>query len=91
MGSPIPYSVNAQVKLRPDTLDNDMSVPRISHIWDALIEFTLSALVHSCAEFDKSRLPRAESDCQHVQAAVQVEKNQSESFQQVVPTIYDQR
>ena len=29
-GNPIPYSVNAQVKLKPDTLDNDMSVPRIS-------------------------------------------------------------
>ena len=87
-GNPIPYSVNAQVKLKPDTLDNDMSVPRISHIWDALIEFTLSSLYTRARNLTKAD-SREQKAIAHVQAAVQVEKNQSESFQQVVPTIYD--
>ena len=87
-GKPIPYSVNAQVKLKPDPLNNDMSVPRISHIWDALIEFTLSSLYTRARNLTKADA-REQKAMQHIQAAVQIEKNQSESFQQVVPTIYD--
>ena len=87
-GNPLPYSVRAQVKLKPDTLDNDMSVPRISHIWDALIEFTLSSLYTRARNLTKAD-SREQKAIAHVQAAVQVEKNQSESFQQVVPMIYD--
>ena len=86
-GLAIPYSVNAQIKLKPDTLDNDMSVPRLSHIWDALIEFTLSSLYTRARNLTKAD-SREQKAIAHVQAAVQVEKNQSESFQQVVPTIY---
>ena len=87
-GLPIPYSVNAIVKLRPDTLDNDMSVPRISHTWDALIEFTLASLYTRARNLTKAD-SREQKAIAHIQAAVQVEKNQSESFQQCVPTIYD--
>lgn len=78
-----------QVKLKPDSLDGDYSVPRISHITDALIEFTLAAL------YKKSRQLTKADSCEqkaiaHVQAAVNVEKNQSEMRQQVVPIIYEQ-
>jgi hypothetical protein len=77
-----------QVKLKPDPLDSDYSVPRVSHVTDALIEFTLAAL------YKKSRqLAKADNSEQkgiaHIQAAVNVEKNQSEMRQQVVPTMYD--
>ena len=87
-GSPIPYSVRTQVKLKADTLDNDMSVPRISHIWDALIEFTMSSLYKKARQITKAQAAE-QSAMQHVQAAVNVEKNQSENRQQVVPTIYE--
>ena len=86
--NPIPYSVQVQAKLKPDSLDNDMSVPRVSHVWDALIEFTLSALYTRARQLTKADA-REQKAIQHVQAAVNVEKNQSESFQQVIPTIYD--
>jgi hypothetical protein len=88
-GSPIPYAVQTQVKLKPDTLDNDMSVPRISHIWDALIEFTLSALYTKARQLTKAD-SREQKAIQHVQAAVNIEKNQSESRQQVIPTMYEE-
>jgi hypothetical protein len=87
-GTVIPYSVQCQAKLKPDTLDNDMSVPRISHIWDALIEFTLSALYTRARQLTKADA-REQKAIQHVQAAVNVEKNQSENRQQVVPTVYE--
>jgi hypothetical protein len=87
-GAPIPYVYRTQVKLKPDTLDNDQSVPRISHIWDALIEFTLSALYTRLRQLSKAD-SREQKAIAHVQAAVNVEKNQSESRQQVVPTIYE--
>ena len=87
-GSPIQYFFRTQVKLKADPLDNDQSVPRISHIWDALIEFTLSALYRRVHQVTKAQAAE-QSAMQHVQAAVNVEKNQSENFQQVVPTIYD--
>ena len=88
-GTPIPYSIQCQAKLKPDTLDNDMSVPRVSHVWDALIEFTLSSLYTRARQLTKAD-SREQKAIQHVQAAVNVEKNQSESFQQVQPTIFDQ-
>ena len=56
-----------------------MSVPRISHIWDALIEFTLSSLYTRARNLTKAD-SREQKAIQHVQAAVNVEKNQSESF-----------
>ena len=77
------------VKLKADTLANDMSVPRISHIWDALIEFTLSSLYTRGRQLTKADA-REQKAIQHVQAAVNVEKNQSEFRQQVVPVIYEQ-
>ena len=87
-GAPIPYTVQTQVKLKADALDNDMSVPRISHIWDALVEFTLSSLYTRARQLTKADA-REQKAIQHVQAAVNVEKNQSESRQQVVPTMYE--
>ena len=89
LGVPIPYTVQTQVKLKADTLDNDMSVPRISHIWDALIEFTLSSLYTKARNLTKADA-REQKAIAHVQAAVNIEKNQSEFHQQVVPTIYEQ-
>jgi hypothetical protein len=86
-GNPIPYVIQCQAKLKPDTLDNDMSVPRISHTWDALVEFTLSALYTRARQLTKADA-REQKAIQHIQAAVNVEKNQSEHHQQVVPTIY---
>jgi hypothetical protein len=75
------------VKIKADTLPNDLSVPRISHVWDALIEFTLSSLYTRTRQLAKADAREAKG-MQHVQAAVNVEKNQSEFSQQCVPTIY---
>jgi hypothetical protein len=88
-GSPYPVYVRLQVKLKADSLDNDMSVPRISHIWDALIEYTLSALYTRARQLTKAN-DREQKAIAHVQAAVNVEKNQSEHRQQAYPTIYEQ-
>lgn len=87
-GSPLSISVRIQVKLKPDSLDNDMSVPRISHIWDAMISFTTSALYRRLQQISKAQASEQEA-MQHVQAAVSVEKNQSEFRQQAVPTVYE--
>jgi hypothetical protein len=87
-GSAIPYSIRTQVKLKADTLDNDMSVPRISHIMDALIEFTLSSLYTKSRNLTKADA-REQKAIAHMQAAVNVEKNQSEFYQQVIPVVYD--
>lgn len=83
-----PVWVRTQIKLKPDTLDNDMSVPRISHTWDALIEFTLSALYTKYRQLSKADA-REQKAIAHIQAAVNVEKAQSEFYQQAIPTIYD--
>jgi hypothetical protein len=88
-GIPAPCYAKVQVKLKADVLGNDMSVPRISHIWDALIEFTLSALYTRLRQLAKADA-REQKAIAHVQAAVNVEKNQSESRQQVVPAFYEQ-
>lgn len=84
---PYPCYIKAEVKLKPDVLNNDMSVPRISHVWDALVEFTLSALYTKLRQLTKADA-REQKAIQHVQAAVNVEKNQSEFRQQVVPAFY---
>lgn len=85
-----PYNVltRLQVKLKADPLDSDYAVPRISHIMDGLIEFVLAAM------YKKSRQLAKSDSCEqkaiaHIQAAVQIEKNQSENRQQVVPIIYE--
>jgi hypothetical protein len=85
---PTPAAVRLQVKLKADTLGSDNSVPRISHIMDALTEFVLAAM------YKKSRQLNKADNCEqkgiaHIQAAVNIEKNQSESRQQVVPVIYE--
>ena len=85
----VPVYARLQVKLKADSLDNDMSVPRISHIMDALIEFTLSSLYTRARQLAKADA-REQKAIQHIQAAINVEKNQSEHHQQVIPIIYDQ-
>ena len=87
-GSNSPVYARLQVKLKADSLDNDMSVPRISHIMDALIEFTLSSLYTRARQLAKADA-REQKAIAHIQAAVNVEKNQSENRQQVIPVIYD--
>lgn len=77
-----------QVKLKPDPLDSDYSVPRISHITDALIEFTIAALWKKGRQITKSDNAE-QKGIAHIQAAVNVEKNQSEMRQQVVPVQYE--
>ena len=84
--TPLYYRV--QVKLKPDPLDSDYSVPRVSHVTDALIEFTLAALYKKGRQLAKADNSEQKAIA-HVQAAVNVEKNQSEMRQQVVPTLYD--
>jgi hypothetical protein len=87
-GNNLPLYARIIVKLKADTLANDMSVPRISHIWDALIEFTLASLYTRGRQLTKADA-REQKAIAHVQAAVNVEKNQSEFRQQVVPVIYE--
>lgn len=87
-GAPVTIPVRLQVKLKADTLGSDYAVPRISHIVDALTEFVLASM------YKKSRQLNKADNCEqkaiaHIQAAVNVEKNQSEMRQQVVPVIYD--
>lgn len=80
--------IRSQVKLKPDSLDSDFSVPRISHIMDALIEFTLSSLYKKVRQLAKADASE-QKGIAHIQAAVNLEKNQSEMRQQVVPVIYE--
>ena len=87
-GSPRPIYLRVQVKLKADSLDNDLSVPRISHIWDALICWVTSQMYKRLGQITKYQTEEQMS-MEHVKAAVQVEKNQSESRQQAVPIIYD--
>jgi hypothetical protein len=76
------------VKLKPDTLDNDMSVPRISHIWDALICFVTGTMYKRLGQITKAQTEE-QAAMGHVAAAVNVEKNQSEMRQQAVPVAYE--
>lgn len=88
-GNPITIPVRLQVKLKADTLGSDYSVPRISHIMDALTEFVLAAMYKKSRQLNKSDSCEQKAIA-HVAAAVQIEKNQSEMRQQVIPVIYDQ-
>ena len=74
--------------MKCDPLDSDMSVPRISHIAQVLIEYTLASLYTRTRQLSKAS-EREQKAIAHAQAAVNVEKNQSESFCQVIPVIYD--
>jgi hypothetical protein len=87
-GNPQDCFAQIQVKLKADVLNNDMSVPRISHIWDCLIEYTLSSLYTRMRQLAKADM-REQKAIGHFQAAINVEKAQSEYRQQAVPTIYD--
>ena len=86
--NPIAIPVRLQVKLKADTLGSDFSVPRISHIVDALTEFVIASM------YKKGRQLAKADNCEqkaiaHIQAAVQIEKSQSEMHQQTVPAIYE--
>jgi hypothetical protein len=87
-GTPLNISVRAQVKLKADTLDNDYSVPRISSVWDALVCFTSGSLYRRLQQIGKAQQQEQEA-MQHVQAAVNKEKNQAEWRQQAVPVLYE--
>lgn len=87
-GSPRSLFIRSQLKLKADALNSDYSVPRISHIMDGLIEFTLSSLYKKARQLGKADSCEQKAIA-HIQAAVNVEKNQSEFRQQVVPTIYE--
>ena len=87
-GLPLPAWVQCEVKLKPDTLGDDNSVPRISHIWDCLIEYTLSSLYTRTRQLQKADA-REQKAIAHFQAAINVEKSQSEFRQQAYPTVYD--
>jgi hypothetical protein len=87
-GQPVTIYVRLQVKLKADTLGSDFSVPRISHIVDGLTEFTLAAMYKKSRQLSKSDSCEQKAIA-HIQAAVQVEKNQSEMRQQVVPEVYE--
>ena len=86
VGQQLYYRV--QVKLKPDPLDSDYSVPRVSHITDALLEFAMAALYKKGRQLNKSDSCEQKAIA-HIQAAVQIEKNQSENRQQVVPIMYE--
>lgn len=86
-GSNVVY-VRLQVKLKADTLGSDYSVPRISHITDALTEFVLASMYKKSRQLNKADNCEAKAMA-HIQAAVQIEKTQSETRQQVVPIVYD--
>ena len=75
-------------KLRADTLDDDMSVPRISRLWNALICFTNASLYKRQRQLGKAQA-EAQDAMMVVQAAVNEEKNQAAFRQQVVPQQYD--
>jgi hypothetical protein len=75
-------------KLRADTLDDDMSVPRISRLWNPLLSFTIAALYKRQRQLGKAQSEFQEAS-QMVQAAVGEEKNQAAFRQQVVPVIYE--
>jgi hypothetical protein len=87
-GNPQNVYLRTQVKLKPDNLNDDTSVPRISHIWDALICFTTAALYKRMHQLAKAKSDETDA-MDHVKAAINVEKNQSSFRQQVVPTIYE--
>lgn len=78
----------AELKLKPDSLDSDMSVPRISHVTDALISFTLASLYTRLGNITKHQAFENEG-IEHIKAAVSIEKSQAEFRQQAYPTVYE--
>jgi len=75
-------------KLRADLLDDDLSVPRVSRLWNALVSATTAALLERQRQFAKAQAKIQEAQ-QIMQAAVNEEKNQASFRQQVVPVQYD--
>jgi hypothetical protein len=75
-------------KLRADTLDDDMSVPRISRLWNPLLNFTIAALYKRQRQLGKAQSEFQEAS-QMVQAAINEEKAQAAFRQQAVPVVYD--
>jgi hypothetical protein len=75
-------------KLRADTLDDDMSVPRISRLWNPLLSFTIAALYKRQRQLSKAQA-ESQDAMQMVQAAINEEKNQAAFRQQAVPVVYD--
>jgi hypothetical protein len=75
-------------KLRADTLEDDLSVPRVSRLWNILISYTNAALLKRQRQFGKAQAETQEA-LQLVSSAVNEEKNQAAFRQQVVPVSYD--
>ena len=75
-------------KLRADLLDDDLSVPRVSRLWNILISYTTAALLKRQRQFGKAQTETQEA-LQLIQSAVNEEKNQASYRQQVVPQQYD--
>lgn len=87
-GTPRPAFIRGQYKLKADPLDSDYATPRISHALDALIEFTLASVYKKLRQLSKADDSEKRATG-HLQAAINVEKNQSENHQQVVPVVYE--
>jgi hypothetical protein len=79
---------NVGAKLRCQPLDSDLSVPRVSRLWNALISATTAALLERQRQFAKAQVKTQEAQA-IMQAAVNEEKNQAAFRQQVVPQVYD--
>ena len=75
-------------KLRADLLDDDLAVPRVSRLWNALVSATTAALLERQRQFGKSQAKTQEAQS-IMQAAINEEKNQASFRQQVVPQVYD--
>jgi hypothetical protein len=75
-------------KLRADTLEDDLSVPRVSRLWNILISYTNAALLKRQRQWGKAQAETQEA-LQLVSSAVNEEKNQAAFRQQVVPASYD--
>ena len=75
-------------KLKADTLDDDLSVPRISRLWNPLIAFTNAALYKRQRQLSKAQAETQDAQAM-IQAAVNEEKNQAGFRQQVVPQLFD--
>jgi hypothetical protein len=87
-GTPQNVFLRVHAKLKPDPLTSDMSVPRISHIWDALITFTTAACYKRMSQVAKSAQDE-QTAMDLVRSAINVEKNQAEWRQQAVPQVYE--
>ena len=75
-------------KLRADRLENDMSVPRVSRLWNILLSYTVAELLKRQRQWGKAQAMSQEA-LQLIEAAVKEEKNQASFRQQVVPQVYD--